>query len=311
MEELKTLNAQRKSIQDRIFERAREAIRADDSQDLFLIYDAGNGHEGVMGIVAGKLKEEFYRPVIIVTDTEEEGIVKGTGRSVEGIDLHQIMSRCSHLYIKFGGHAGACGFSMKRENLAELRRSLNESVRCLVSEDPQLLHYQLNWDAEISSADVTLDFAMQIAKLEPFGEGNPQPVFLIRDVLVKSVMRMGGSGQYLKLRCEGEGGTLFDAVWFDVEEEIVGTLNPGCGGPADRVFGYQRMEGKKFGSVYDPRYTGVVSFSRPAHPGGAKSFAEYLKKAAAILPLQNLWKEYCRTNPAGILSFSLCCSIIL
>lgn len=228
VEELKTLNAQRKSIQDRIFERAREAIRADDSQDLFLIYDAGNGHEGVMGIVAGKLKEEFYRPVIIVTDTEEEGIVKGTGRSVEGIDLHQIMSRCSHLYIKFGGHAGACGFSMKRENLAELRRSLNESVRCLVSEDPQLLHYQLNWDAEISSADVTLDFAMQIAKLEPFGEGNPQPVFLIRDVLVKSVMRMGGSGQYLKLRCEGEGGTLFDAVWFDVEEEIAGTLNPGC-----------------------------------------------------------------------------------
>ena len=75
---------------------------------------------------------------------------------------------------------------------------------------------------------MTLDFAMQIAKLEPFGEGNPQPVFLIRDVLVKSVMRMGGSGQYLKLRCEGEGGTLFDAVWFDVEEEIVGTLNPGC-----------------------------------------------------------------------------------
>ena len=74
-----------------------------------------------------------------------------------------------------------------------------------MSEDPQLLHYQLNWDAEISSADVTLDFAMQIAKLEPFGEGNPQPVFLIRDVLVKSVMRMGGSGQYLKLRCEGEG----------------------------------------------------------------------------------------------------------
>ena len=146
VEELKTLNAQRKSIQDRILKGRGRRSGADDSQDLFLIYDAGNGPgvmgscqedlphqepkfdttEGVMGIVAGKLKEEFYRPVIIVTDTEEEGIVKGTGRSVEGIDLHQIMSRCSHLYIKFGGHAGACGFSMKRENLAELRRSLNE-----------------------------------------------------------------------------------------------------------------------------------------------------------------------------------------
>lgn len=98
MEELKTLNAQRKSIQDRIFERAREAIVRMNSQDLFLIYDAGNGHEGVMGIVAAKLKEEFLRPVIIVTDTERRGLSKD-GAKRRRHRSSQIMSRCSHLYI--------------------------------------------------------------------------------------------------------------------------------------------------------------------------------------------------------------------
>ena len=226
--ELKTLNSKRKSLQEKIFRKAREELRTRTENDLFLIYDAGDGHEGVTGIVAGKLKEEFYRPVIIVTNTEENGIIKGTGRSVEGIDLHGIMSRCSNLYIKFGGHAGACGFTMKREHLAELRESLNGSVRDLLSVQPDLLCYQLKWDAEISSGDVSLSLAEQVAKLEPFGEGNLQPVFLITGILLRSVRRMGNSGQYLRLRCEGENGNLFDAVWFDVEEEAAGRLNPGC-----------------------------------------------------------------------------------
>ena len=117
---------------------------------------------------------------------------------------------------------------MKREHLAELRESLNGSVRDLLSVQPDLLCYQLKWDAEISSGDVSLSLAEQVAKLEPFGEGNLQPVFLITGILLRSVRRMGNSGQYLRLRCEGENGNLFDAVWFDVEEEAAGRLNPGC-----------------------------------------------------------------------------------
>ena len=228
VEELKTLNSRRKTLQNEIFERARKELENRLKDDLFLIYDAGSSHEGVTGIVAGKLKEEFYRPVIIITDTEEEGIVKGTGRSVEGIDLHKIMSECSRLYIKFGGHAGACGFTMKRENLDELHDSLNESVCRLVSEHPDLLKFRLQWDMEISSGDVTLDLAEQITELEPFGEGNPQPLFRIIGVLVRSVRHMGSRGQYLRLACEGEDGNLFDAVWFDVDEAAAESLNSGC-----------------------------------------------------------------------------------
>ena len=100
VEELKSLNSERKSIQERIFREACDEIRGCMQEDLFPVYDAKDAHEGVTGIVAGKLKETFYRPVIIVTDTEEPGYVKGTGRSVEGLDLHGILSGCADLFCE-------------------------------------------------------------------------------------------------------------------------------------------------------------------------------------------------------------------
>ncbi len=228
VESLKSLNSQRKAIQDKIFEAACAELESSSEHDLFLIYDAGNGHEGVMGIVAGKLKEKFNRPVIIVTDTEECGYVKGTGRCIEGIDLHGIMSQCTHLFVKFGGHAGACGFTMRREDIDELHTSLNDSVRKCLNENPSLFDNTIYCDAEISSSDVTLDFVSQITLMEPFGEGNSRPVFGIADVFVQSIVRMGNQGQYLKFRCEGKNGTIFDAVWFDVDEDKASKIAPGC-----------------------------------------------------------------------------------
>ena len=136
VEELKSLNSERKSIQERIFREACDEIRGCMQEDLFPVYDAKDAHEGVTGIVAGKLKETFYRPVIIVTDTEEPGYVKGTGRSVEGLDLHGILSGCADLFVKFGGHAGACGFTMKREYLEKLRSFLNRSMRDCLEKNP-------------------------------------------------------------------------------------------------------------------------------------------------------------------------------
>lgn len=227
VEELKSLNSERKSIQNRIFQEACDEIRSVMPEDLFLIYDAGSAHEGVTGIVAGKLKETFYKPVIIVTDTEETGYVKGTGRSVEGLDLHGILSGCADLFVKFGGHAGACGFTMKREHLEYLRSFLNRSVRSCLEKNPSLLTKETLWDVQISSADVTLDLASQISRMEPFGEGNPEPVFLIPDVLIRRILRIGKEGQYRKFVCEGADGRLFDAVWFDVDEETERYLREG------------------------------------------------------------------------------------
>lgn len=227
---MKELNTLRRSTQDEIYNKAvewleaRAAVPADNGCGknsgipYFVLYYAGDAHEGVTGIVAGKIKEKYYRPVVIVTDSGN-GIVKGTGRSVPGIDLHALLGRYSHLFMRFGGHAGACGFSMSSEHIDHLRECLNDDVRKMLDDRPGLLDYVLVPDAVITGDDVTLELARDVRRMEPFGEGNARPVFRIKDITIRNVRKMGAEGQYRKFSCMSEGGRMFDAVCFysDIE----------------------------------------------------------------------------------------------
>ena len=227
---MKELNTLRRSTQDEIYNKAvewleaRAAVPADNGCGensgipYFVLYYAGDAHEGVTGIVAGKIKEKYYRPVVIVTDSVN-GIVKGTGRSVPGIDLHALLGRYSHLFMRFGGHAGACGFSMSSEHVDHLRECLNDDVRKMLDDRPGLLDYVLVPDAVITGDDVTLELARDVRRMEPFGEGNARPVFRIKDITIRNVRKMGAEGQYRKFSCMSEGGRMFDAVCFygDIE----------------------------------------------------------------------------------------------
>lgn len=227
---MKELNTLRRSTQDEIYNKAvewleaRAAVTADNGCGensgipYFVLYYAGDAHEGVTGIVAGKIKEKYYRPVVIVTDSGN-GIVKGTGRSVPGIDLHALLGRYSHLFMRFGGHAGACGFSMSSEHVDHLRECLNDDVRKMLDDRPGLLDYVLVPDAVITGDDVTLELARDVRRMEPFGEGNARPVFRIKDITIRNVRKMGAEGQYRKFSCMSEGGRMFDAVCFygDIE----------------------------------------------------------------------------------------------
>ena len=227
---MKELNTLRRSTQDEIYNKAvewleaRAAVPADNGCGensgipYFVLYYAGDAHEGVTGIVAGKIKEKYYRPVVIVTDSGN-GIVKGTGRSVPGIDLHALLGRYSHLFMRFGGHAGACGFSMSSEHVDHLRECLNDDVRKMLDDRPGLLDYVLVPDAVITGDDVTLELARDVRRMEPFGEGNARPVFRIKDITIRNVRKMGAEGQYRKFSCMSEGGRMFDAVCFygDIE----------------------------------------------------------------------------------------------
>lgn len=227
---MKELNTLRRSTQDEIYNKAvewleaRAAVPADNGCGensgipYFVLYYAGDAHEGVTGIVAGKIKEKYYRPVVIVTDSGN-GIVKGTGRSVPGIDLHALLGRYSHLFMRFGGHAGACGFSMSSEHVDHLRECLNDDVRKMLDDRPGLLDYVLVPDAVITGDDVTLELARDVRRMEPFGEGNARPVFRIKDITIRNVRKMGAEGQYRKFSCMSEGGRIFDAVCFygDIE----------------------------------------------------------------------------------------------
>ncbi len=245
---MKELNTLRRSTQDAIYDEAVKWIEsqaadgaavasdggscecysgdAADGIPYFILYYAGDAHEGVTGIVAGKIKEKYYRPVVIVTDSGD-GMVKGTGRSVPGIDLHALLSKYSDLFLRFGGHAGACGFSMKAEHIEYLRKGLNEDVRVMLDQKPELLKYVLVPDAVITGDEVTLELARDVRRMEPFGEGNPRPVFMIKDITVKNVRIMGSEGQYRKFSCMSAGGRMFDAVCFDSNVEGLGDVDAG------------------------------------------------------------------------------------
>jgi single-stranded-DNA-specific exonuclease len=224
--EIAGLNTERKNAQDEIYKSA--VIRLEEGEKIpdFILYDAGKAHEGVTGIVAGKLKEKYYRPVIIVTDSGD-GIAKGTGRSIPGADLHKMLSKYSSLFLRFGGHAGACGFSMKKEDVDYLRESLNADMAEMLVNEPHLLDYVIIPDAVIDADDVTLELARDIRRMEPFGEGNPRPVFEIKNIFVKSVSSMGKQKQYRKLNCMSDRGRIFEAVCFDSEMEGIDSLYSG------------------------------------------------------------------------------------
>jgi single-stranded-DNA-specific exonuclease len=224
--EIAGLNTERKNAQDEIYRSAVIKLEEGEKIPDFILYDAGKAHEGVTGIVAGKLKEKYYRPVIIVTDSGD-GIAKGTGRSIPGADLHKMLSKYSSLFLRFGGHAGACGFSMKKEDVDYLRESLNADMAEMLVNEPHLLDYVIIPDAVIDADDVTLELARDIRRMEPFGEGNPRPVFEIKNIFVKSVSSMGKQKQYRKLNCMSDRGRIFEAVCFDSEMEGIDSLYSG------------------------------------------------------------------------------------
>lgn len=197
--------------------------------------EAEASYEGIAGIVAGKIKETYYRPAVIVTPTGE-GEVKGTGRSIEGVNLYELLKTQEDLFEKFGGHSGACGFSMKRENLPALRAGLERQMKELRERDPQIFRKKYDIDLKVSPDDLTVDLADQLEMLAPFGSKNPKPLMRCKDVMIDGVRYMGDELQHVRFYASGDGGARVQCVLFgraqdyDFEEialkpaDIIGTL---------------------------------------------------------------------------------------
>ncbi len=227
IEEIKSLNDERKSIQSKIFDDACAYIESMPDIPPFIIYDAGDAHEGVTGIVAGKLKEKYYRPVVVLTNAKNHELYKGTGRSIPGADLHAILSESIDLFTRFGGHAAACGFTLPKKNKQKLIESTDKIMKKLIRENPKIIENQLNYDMELPSEYINLKLAKELTLLEPCGKGNEYPVFLIKNVTLLSKKTIGKNGAYRSFRCVGEDGTAFKAVWFDVDRKIDYYLDEG------------------------------------------------------------------------------------
>ncbi|MBQ9016376.1 MAG: single-stranded-DNA-specific exonuclease RecJ [Firmicutes bacterium] len=225
---LLSCNAQRKKLQNEAYERAREQITGEES---IICLQVNGIHEGIAGIAAGKLKEDFLRPVILATDTET-GLLKGTGRSIEGVDLFRLLDTHRDRFVRVGGHKRACGFTISEEEFRRLQPLLEEEVRRIYEEDPSILELTGNYDLEIRPGDVSLPLAEALSVMEPFGEANEQPRFLIRDVMIRWPNYMGESNQHVRFKAEGDGARI-QCVLFQRAGEYAEQVE--SGGPAGLI----------------------------------------------------------------------------
>jgi len=207
-------NQMRKKLQSELFKRCAAEIDKDALDDIILIH-AEDAHEGIAGIVAGKLKESYYRPSIIVTTTGNEGDeLKGTGRSIEGVNLYELLKTQEDLFIKFGGHAGACGFSLKKENLSALREGLNREMRKICQANSDIFVRKYDIELELDTSDITHDLVEQLELLAPFGNKNPKPLIICRDVIISEGRYMGNEMQHLRFCAASSSGKKIQCVLF-------------------------------------------------------------------------------------------------
>lgn len=199
-------NKERKAVQEETFQACLEIVNKQHQDDLFLVVYAQDAHEGIAGIVAGKLKDEYGRPAIIVTPMQDAknsqgehvNYVKGTGRSIEAIDLHHLLKGHEELFDQFGGHGGACGFSMKASNLETFRMCLKEDMETMLKENENLLIDEEKYETTLNLEDLSLDFLEQIQRLAPFGHKNERPAFKFEHVRITKSACIGSGNQHMK-----------------------------------------------------------------------------------------------------------------
>ncbi len=215
VQKLVDYNAMRKKTQENAYNHCMKMITGEENFILLKVEDI---HEGIAGIVAGKIKEETDRPVIIMTPSGE-GYLKGTGRSVEEIDIYRLLKSHSALFARFGGHKSACGFLMPEENEHLLRKALGEDMERMLEENPYLLESKSHWDMELFPEEVTKGLAEELKKLEPCGQGNEKPVFIMKNVRLSRQRFMGEEGAHAAFTAVSSSGGRADCVFFKKAQE--------------------------------------------------------------------------------------------
>ena len=212
---LNEINAARQETEQEIVRAAQEQLDKEPTllEDRVILLWGRDWHPGVIGIVASRLVEKTGRPVIVVSvDANGEG--KGSGRSVQGFNLHACIGSCADLLVRFGGHAMAAGLSVREENLPELRRRLNEWA---ARECPVLHTPPLTCDLSIHLDRITVESVRRLEQLAPYGADNPTPVFLLEKAVVEGVYPVS-EGKHSRLRLR-QGNASIYAVWFGMRPE--------------------------------------------------------------------------------------------
>ncbi len=211
--ELNRLNSERKEQQNQA---VSEVEKQGEAKEPVLVVQ-GRWHEGIVGIISGRLTEKYKKPSFVLT--EVNGVLKGSGRSFGEFNLALALSECQELLVSGGGHAAACGVKLKRENLEEFRRKINSYYMGLGLQNQERF-LDVREDLMVTEVgELDLELLDEMKEMEPFGEGNPEPVFLLPEVFVLDAGRMGAEGQHLRMLVRGEDGKTIKLVAFNAEKE--------------------------------------------------------------------------------------------
>jgi single-stranded-DNA-specific exonuclease len=210
--ELDDQNRERQEVEKQIFQQAEEELGKsfDPSRDAAIVLGARGWHPGVLGIVASRISKKYYRPTIII-GFDGSGAGKGSGRSVEDCSIVGVLTECGGTLEKFGGHEMAAGVSLREENLPRFREQFLRAAARQLSED--VLAPRLHLDAEIGLAEINFDLLHWHEMLQPFGNGNPQPIFVCSAVEAARPPRIVGD-RHLDLRLKKQNA-IRRAIFFD------------------------------------------------------------------------------------------------
>ena len=213
--QLVELNNTRKSLTEDGLNKCDKIVKENsyDKDQVLVIYEPSID-ESICGIVAGRIKEKYYRPTIVFTDSSTANILKGSARSIETYDMHESIVPFSEKLESFGGHPMACGLSIKKDLLDDFRNFLNEKAN-LSKKD---LEEIINIDAQIKISNLSLEFAESIEKLRPFGKDNPRPVFANKGVDIADIAMIGKDKKTMRLSLF-QNGRYFNAIKFNALDD--------------------------------------------------------------------------------------------
>ena len=250
--DLKNMNDSRKDLTMKGVEEAdamiEEAIAGEGLPKVLVMY-LPNVHESLAGIIAGRIKEKYFRPTIILTDSMDGG-AKGSGRSIEAYDMFRELSSCKELFTKFGGHKMAAGLSLPKENIEELKKRLN--VNCLLEEKDFEPVLHIDMELPFKYAD-DKSLIREFDKLEPFGNGNSKPLFAHRNVKLISGRILGKNRNCGKYRVTDDSGRFYDMMYFGDLEKF-------------NTFLSERFGKDAVDNLYEERGNGQMSISVAYYP---------------------------------------------
>lgn len=212
-EEIQEFNNERQLQEKHIFDEANEQIKIKHLENEDSIILGGNGwHSGVIGIVASKITEMYYRPSILICFDDEKDIGKGSGRSVAGFDLHEALMKCKDSLAGFGGHSMAVGVSVAKDNFEKFKEKF---LKLAKEADISSLIPVLNIDAVLNIDNINKQMVESLSLLEPFGEANTRPIFAFKGLKIQSIRSLT-DGKHLKLSLKSNNNTYVNAIGFNL-----------------------------------------------------------------------------------------------